>query len=386
MLSFSSYAQEKNEQLSLLQKIDVVTNEANSILVTVDITKGEETYDVNVLQSSSGLFITLKQVRVGEKFFDEGFDQYGNFDFFPNQLVRSLSVMELADGLRMNFNGEGNQLAYLISQSDQQLIIHLQKTNDKEAFVSGHYEKTPLHIILMNLIDGDREQIMMFEKIENDTRLWLSNIPQSQILDLMLDIYQLNSIQHDNTYLLGSQETLNRLSSGLLDKTYTEDRVTLTFQNLDVISLLQVLSEFSKQALITNDADLGELAVRVKDMPWRQVLDYVAIAKGLEIKEVGDFLIVAYPEEIALAQEKGCFAQPIFQGATYTSVSLENDPSDVMQEKIQMLLNDMYDPQVCSDLNRSFEPFRVGYYRISFYANAETTEKIKQLIAELDKP
>lgn len=81
------------------------------------------------------------------------------------------------------------------------------------------------------------------------------------------------------------------------------DKLTLNFQNIEVRSILQVLSDFSGINIITSDTVAGSVTLRLKDVPWDQALDAVMRAKNLDQRRSGNVIWIAPQAEIR-AKEK----------------------------------------------------------------------------------
>ncbi|UWE15887.1 type IV pilus secretin PilQ [Herbaspirillum huttiense] len=86
-------------------------------------------------------------------------------------------------------------------------------------------------------------------------------------------------------------------------KTYGGPRLSLNFQNIEVRTALQVLAEHSGINIVASDTITGQLSLRLKDLPWEQVLDLILQARGLEMRRHGEVLWIA-PRDEMLARER----------------------------------------------------------------------------------
>lgn len=84
---------------------------------------------------------------------------------------------------------------------------------------------------------------------------------------------------------------------------YAGEKLSLNFQNIDVRSVLQVISDFTGLNIITSDTVTGNITLRLKDVPWDQALDIIMQSKGLTQRKNGNVVMVAPIEEVA-AKEK----------------------------------------------------------------------------------
>ncbi len=79
--------------------------------------------------------------------------------------------------------------------------------------------------------------------------------------------------------------------------------VSLSFQNIEVRSVLQLLAEENNLNLVASDAITGNITLQLEDVPWDQALNLVLQSRNLAQRLVGNVLYVAPANEIA-AQEQ----------------------------------------------------------------------------------
>jgi len=79
--------------------------------------------------------------------------------------------------------------------------------------------------------------------------------------------------------------------------------VSLSFQNIDVRSVLQLLADENNLNLVASDAITGNITLQLEDVPWDQALNLVLQSRNLDKRLVGNVLYVAPANEIA-AQEQ----------------------------------------------------------------------------------
>lgn len=94
---------------------------------------------------------------------------------------------------------------------------------------------------------------------------------------------------------------VNKLAQG---PTYTGEKLSLNFQNIDVRSLLQVIADFTNFNIVTSDTVTGALTLRLKDVPWDQALQIIMDAKGLGMRKTGTVLWIAPKDEIDARTKK----------------------------------------------------------------------------------
>ena len=80
---------------------------------------------------------------------------------------------------------------------------------------------------------------------------------------------------------------------------FTGERISLSFQNVEVRSLLQIIADVAGTNMVISDSVEGEMAMRLENVPWDQALDIILRTKGLGMRQQGNVMLVAPVEEIA---------------------------------------------------------------------------------------
>ncbi|MBI3171578.1 MAG: AMIN domain-containing protein, partial [Hydrocarboniphaga effusa] len=83
------------------------------------------------------------------------------------------------------------------------------------------------------------------------------------------------------------------------EQVFTGERISLSFQNIDVRSLLQVIGDVSGNNVVISDGVKGDLAMRLVNVPWDQALDIILKTKGLGLQQQGNVMLIAPLDEIA---------------------------------------------------------------------------------------
>lgn len=84
---------------------------------------------------------------------------------------------------------------------------------------------------------------------------------------------------------------------------YTGKKISLSFQNVDVRQVLQIIADVADVNMVISDSVSGTMALRLEDVPWDQALDIILNAKGLGMQRQNNVITVAPLPEIA-AREK----------------------------------------------------------------------------------
>ncbi len=70
-------------------------------------------------------------------------------------------------------------------------------------------------------------------------------------------------------------------------------KVSFEFKDIDLHNLLRIIAEISKKNIVVADDVSGKVTVRLRNVPWDQVLDLVLRSKGLGMEEMGNIIRVA---------------------------------------------------------------------------------------------
>lgn len=76
---------------------------------------------------------------------------------------------------------------------------------------------------------------------------------------------------------------------------YTGEKLSLNFQDMDVRALFQVIGDFTSKNVIMGKSVKGKVSLKLKDVPWDQALDLLALQAGLEIRRSGNVIYVDVP-------------------------------------------------------------------------------------------
>ena len=82
------------------------------------------------------------------------------------------------------------------------------------------------------------------------------------------------------------------------------DKLSLSFQDIEVRTVLQLLADFTQFNLVVSDAVGGNITLNLQDVPWDQALDLVLKSKGLDKRLQGNVMLIAPIEEIAARERQ----------------------------------------------------------------------------------
>ncbi|NOX08867.1 MAG: type IV pilus secretin PilQ [Gammaproteobacteria bacterium] len=128
---------------------------------------------------------------------------------------------------------------------------------------------------------------------------------------------------------------------------FTGDKLSLNFQSIEVRSVLQLIADFTGVNIVVSDTVTGSLTLRLKDVPWDQALDIILKTKGLDQRKVGNVMLVAPSEEIAVREKMELEAQqqiedltPVYSEFIQINYAKAADIADLLKAKDNSLLSE----------------------------------------------
>ena len=102
-----------------------------------------------------------------------------------------------------------------------------------------------------------------------------------------------SAYKSDNQFVLEIREQKidsNKVTQG---STFSGEKLSLNFQNIEIRSLLQVIADFTNFYIVTSDTVSGSVTLRLKNVPWDQALDIILQARNLGVRKTGNVLLIA---------------------------------------------------------------------------------------------
>ncbi len=109
--------------------------------------------------------------------------------------------------------------------------------------------------------------------------------------------------QADNKLTISVKPVVQQKSAIAKPQTYTGQKLSLNFQDIEVRSVLQLIADFTGLNLVASDTVAGKITIRLQNVPWDQALDIVLKTKGLDKRRNGNVIMIAPADELA-AREK----------------------------------------------------------------------------------
>lgn len=105
--------------------------------------------------------------------------------------------------------------------------------------------------------------------------------------------------QTDNNMTISVKPVLPDAPKKRKEFTYTGEKLSLNFQDIEVRSVLQLIADFTSLNLVASDAVSGRITLRLQNVPWDQALELILKTKGLDKRTSGNVMLVAPAEDIA---------------------------------------------------------------------------------------
>ena len=113
-----------------------------------------------------------------------------------------------------------------------------------------------------------------------------------------------SAYQSDEQFVVEVREQKVDPSKLTQGPSFSGEKLSLNFQNIEVRSLLQVIADFTNFNIVTSDTVTGSLTLRLKEVPWDQALQIIMDAKGLGLRKTGTVLWIAPKDEIDARTKK----------------------------------------------------------------------------------
>lgn len=82
------------------------------------------------------------------------------------------------------------------------------------------------------------------------------------------------------------------------EKKYVGKKLSISFQDMEVRAILQVIADFTGLNIMSSDKVIGSMTIRLKDVPWDQALDLILESRGLQKVTDGNVIWIATSDEV----------------------------------------------------------------------------------------
>lgn len=163
---------------------------------------------------------------------------------------------------------------------------------------------------------------------------------------------------------------------------YTGERISLSFQSVDIRSLLQIIADVAGTNMVVSDSVSGEVAMRLQNVPWDQALDIILRTKGLGLRQQGNVMLVAPLAELAEREKVELEAEkqkvqlaPLRSEIIQVNYAKASDIAKLMKSGKDSMMTDRGNVTVDDRTNT-----------LIVLETREKLSEIRELIAKLDIP
>ena len=194
------------------------------------------------------------------------------------------------------------------------------------------------------------------------------------------------AFQSDNQFTVevkSVKEDPNKLFQGTKSG-YQGEAISLDFHSVPVYELLRVFADITNFNIIASDsvAAMGNVTLRMRDVPWDQALDMVLDMKHLEMRKNGNVIWIAPRDEIRAMEKQNLEARQQISQLEPTVT----EPFQINYQKaedIQKLLGNKDQPM----LSKAGSVVVDAYTNRLFITDVPSKiNKIRELIALIDQP
>ncbi len=169
----------------------------------------------------------------------------------------------------------------------------------------------------------------------------------------------------------------------LAEKTYTGERLSLNFQDIDIHAVLNLLADFKGFNMIIPDTVKGSVSLRLKNVPWDQALDIILDSHALGLRQVGNVLMIDKKRNIEERKRQELAAKQEIQ-------KLEPVRTEFIQinyskaSELSSLLKTKDEHSFLSERGRVSVDGRTNTLIVQDTANR--LEQVRRLVVALDQP
>jgi len=174
------------------------------------------------------------------------------------------------------------------------------------------------------------------------------------------------------------------------DDSYIGSPISFDFQNISVRGALQIIAEETGINFVISDSVTGDLALRLKDVPWDQALETIMQIKGLAKREKNNVIWIAPAEEIT-AKERHLLEsslqmtelEPLISELIQINYARAGDIAELLKS-VRAVGSNVQTNSLLSDRGSVTVDARTNTLLIQDMAGKVL--EVRKLISELDRP
>ncbi|TMM43938.1 type IV pilus secretin PilQ [Colwellia ponticola] len=189
---------------------------------------------------------------------------------------------------RLNADNEAQVLVYL---TDNMLAADV---NDKLGKLTVEFHNTEIIEDLLYKLD-----VTDFGTLVTTIETFKEGRNARLVIDTEGD-FIFNQAQEENLFILTVKKKPKKVPSYIGDSDdFTGRSISLSFQDIPVRTVLQIIADYNEFNLIISDTVTGNITLRLDGVPWDQALSIILKVKGLDKRMQGNILMVAPADELA---------------------------------------------------------------------------------------
>lgn len=188
--------------------------------------------------------------------------------------------------------------------------------------------------------------------------------------------------QINDIFVISVQKEVINTNTANAAREFKGKPMSLSFQDIPVRTVLQIIAEHNGFNLVTSDSVTGNVTLRLDGTPWDQALDIVLRVRGLDKRMEGNVLMVAPTEELASREARELEArqqveqlEPLFSDFLQINYAKAVDLAGLLSNKEATLLSPRGSVVVDERTNT-----------ILIKDTASSIESVRRLIERLDIP
>jgi type IV pilus assembly protein PilQ len=229
-----------------------------------------------------------------------------------HQILADVNQMIIRFGKAAAKAQTGSLLVEAVDFQPDERVAHLViRTNDTNPSINLHEKDGNVIIDLKNaqLAEGQErsQDVRAFSGPVKQVDSYASNKDVRIVARLrqkaMVSSYQTGNVL---TVTLKPEDMVSTQSgeeAARVGKTFSGQKVTFKYKDIDIRNALQLIAEMSELNIILSDDVEGKLTMRLIDVPWDQALDVILTSHGLAKEQMGNVIRIVPLEKMQIEQQ-----------------------------------------------------------------------------------
>ncbi len=263
---------------------------------------------------------------------------------------------------RLNQDNEGQILVYL---KDSMLAADV---NDKLGKLNVEFHNTEIIDDLLYKLD-----VTDFGTLVTSIETFKEGRNARLVIDVESD-FIFTQKQEENLFILTVKKKPEKAPTYLGDTDdFTGRSISLSFQDIPVRTVLQIIADYNEFNLIISDTVTGNITLRLDGVPWDQALSIILKVKGLDKRMQGNILMVAPSDELAareaqtlqakqqveeLATLYSEYLQINYAKATEFSELIKNEDTSILSARGSVSVDERTNTLLIRDTAKSIEDIK----------------------------